>query len=156
MSGLRNLQKCCNQRTKIKKCRNYSRNVAHTVNQLAVKTMDRRNRERAKNLFQVKFDFHQDHYDRGDHYDETPFQSSDMYVWLVLVMGVFYTIPALQVNQHAFNNLNPRNLTKVMAENKYVVFLLQLVLNYERELISTGNQDLCFYNFQCARPVSQL
>ena len=78
--------------------------MAHTVNQLAVKTMDRRNRERAKNLFQVKFDFYQDHYDRGDHYDETPFQSSDMYVWLVLVMGVFYTIPALQVNQQPFNN----------------------------------------------------
>ena len=33
-----------------------SRGVAQTVNQLAVKTMDRRNREKAKNLFQVSFD----------------------------------------------------------------------------------------------------
>jgi len=56
-----------------------------------------------------------------------PLQSSDMYTWLVLVMGVFYTIPAIQ-----------------------------LVLNYEQELYNTGNQDLCFYNFQCAVPVSGL
>ena len=32
-----------------------SRGVAQTVNQLAVKTMDRKNREKAKNLFQVSF-----------------------------------------------------------------------------------------------------
>ena len=37
----------------------------------------------------------------------------------------------------------------------YAILILQLVLNYEQELYSTGNQDLCFYNFQCARPVSK-
>ena len=29
--------------------------------------------------------------------DKKQFQSSDMYTWLVLVMGVFYAIPSLQV-----------------------------------------------------------
>lgn len=79
-----------------------------------------------------------------------------MYTWLVLVMGVFYTIPALQVNLHMLQP-HPHECNKGYKDKPKhitrVVFPLQLVLNYERELISTGNQDLCFYNFQCARPV---
>jgi len=50
-----------------------------------------------------------------------------MYVWLVLVMGVFYSIPALQ-----------------------------LVLKYQAESKETGNQDLCYFNFQCSIPVGTL
>ena len=84
-----------------------------------------------------------------------------MYTWLVLVMGVFYTIPALQVNLHMLQphpqecNKGYKDDAKQTETYHMCYFPLQLVLNYERELISTGNQDLCFYNFQCARPVSQ-
>merc|ERR1719309_1394776 len=69
------------------------------VSELAVKTLEVEARKKAKSMF----------------------QSSDMYVWLVLVMGVFYSIPALQ-----------------------------LVLKYQAESMETGNQDLCYFNFQCS------
>ena len=36
----------------------------------------------------------------------------------------------------------------------WIVSYLQLTLNNEQELYLTGNQDLCYYNFKCARPVS--
>ena len=55
------------------------------------------------------------------------FRKSDLYVWLVLMMGIFYGIPAIQ-----------------------------LVLNYQKKLRQSGDQDLCFYNFLCAIPTSHV
>ena len=55
------------------------------------------------------------------------FQSNDMYIWLVVTMGISYAIPALQ-----------------------------LVLKYQEEAAETGNLDLCYYNFQCAFPAGKL
>lgn len=75
------------------------------VSELAMKTLDKVPMRKAKSMF----------------------QSSDMYVWLVLVMGIFYSIPALQ-----------------------------LVLKYQVESQETGNQDLCYYNFQCSIPFGTL
>ena len=87
-----------------------------------------------------------------------------MYTWLVLVMGVFYAIPALQVLPKKSIYLDiERNIciciysfSRVyITKNLYwIVLYLQLTLNNEQELYLTGNQDLCYYNFKCARPVS--
>ena len=55
------------------------------------------------------------------------FQQSDLYIWLVLMMGVFYGIPAIQ-----------------------------LVLKYQEALRKTGNNDLCYYNFLCSIPVGKV
>jgi hypothetical protein len=55
------------------------------------------------------------------------FQKSDLYIWLVLMMGIFYGIPAIQ-----------------------------LVLKYQDMLTSTGNNDLCYYNFLCSVPLNKV
>ena len=55
------------------------------------------------------------------------FQSNDMYIWLVIMMGVSYSIPALQ-----------------------------LVLKYQDSTEETGNMDICYFNFQCAFPLGRL
>ena len=52
------------------------------------------------------------------------FQKSDLHVWLLIIMGIFYTIPAIQV-----------------------------VFNQQTALQTTGNQDVCYYNFLCSAPV---
>lgn len=52
------------------------------------------------------------------------FQRSDLYLWLVLMMGIFYTIPAIQ-----------------------------LMLSYQDKLMTSGDQDICYYNFLCSVPV---
>ena len=52
------------------------------------------------------------------------FQKSDLHVWLLVTMGIFYTIPAIQV-----------------------------VFNQQTALQTTGNQDVCYYNFLCSAPV---
>ncbi|XP_059098452.1 SID1 transmembrane family member 1-like [Tigriopus californicus] len=52
------------------------------------------------------------------------FQRSDLYLWLVLMMGIFYTIPAIQ-----------------------------LMLSYQDKLLTSGDQDICYYNFLCSVPV---
>ncbi len=51
------------------------------------------------------------------------FKRSDLYVWLVLIMGVFYSLPAFQ-----------------------------LVLGDQLHMKGAGNLDLCYYNFLCAVP----
>ena len=58
---------------------------------------------------------------------KTMFQQSDLYIWLVLMMGVFYGIPAIQ-----------------------------LVLKYQEALQVSGNNDLCYYNFLCSIPVGKV
>ena len=58
---------------------------------------------------------------------KSSFQSNDMYVWLILTMGISYAIPALQ-----------------------------LVLKYQDETDETGNQDICYFNFQCSFPLGAL
>ena len=55
------------------------------------------------------------------------FQSNDMFIWLVTMMGISYAIPALQ-----------------------------LVLKYQEEAEETGNLDICYFNFRCAFPVGKL
>ena len=55
------------------------------------------------------------------------FQSNDMYIWLVVMMGISYAIPALQ-----------------------------LVLKYQESSEETGNMDICYFNFQCAFPLGRL
>ncbi|CAG9134340.1 unnamed protein product [Plutella xylostella] len=49
---------------------------------------------------------------------------SQMYLWNVLTVAVFYTLP-----------------------------VIQLVITYQRLLNQSGNQDLCYFNFLCAHPL---
>ncbi|RVE40342.1 hypothetical protein evm_015008 [Chilo suppressalis] len=49
---------------------------------------------------------------------------SNMYLWNVLTVMVFYTLP-----------------------------VIQLVITYQRLLNQSGNQDLCYFNFLCAHPL---
>ncbi|XP_045528997.1 SID1 transmembrane family member 1-like isoform X2 [Pieris brassicae] len=49
---------------------------------------------------------------------------SKMYLWNVLTVAVFYTLP-----------------------------VIQLVITYQRLLNQSGNQDLCYFNFLCAHPL---
>ncbi|KAL0809413.1 hypothetical protein ABMA28_011597 [Loxostege sticticalis] len=49
---------------------------------------------------------------------------SKMYLWNVLTVAVFYTLP-----------------------------VIQLVVTYQRLLNQSGNQDLCYFNFLCAHPL---
>ena len=58
---------------------------------------------------------------------KTWFQQSDLYIWLVVMMGVFYGIPAIQ-----------------------------LVFRYQQVLMVTGNNDLCYYNFLCSFPMGDV
>ena len=51
------------------------------------------------------------------------FQKSDLYMWLVVAMGVFYGLPALQ-----------------------------LVMAYQVKLLQSGDMDTCYFNFLCALP----
>lgn len=55
------------------------------------------------------------------------FRKSDLYVWLVLMMGIFYTIPAIQ-----------------------------LVISHQQKVLQSGDQDLCYYNFLCAIPFGRV
>lgn len=50
-------------------------------------------------------------------------RKSKMYLWSLLTVGIFYALP-----------------------------VIQLVLTYEKVSHSTGNQDLCYYNFLCSFP----
>nr|XP_032525859.1 uncharacterized protein LOC116776710 [Danaus plexippus plexippus] len=52
---------------------------------------------------------------------------SRMYLWGVLTVAVFYTLP-----------------------------VIQLVVTYQRLLNQSGNQDLCYFNFLCAHPLGSL
>ncbi|KAG6454658.1 hypothetical protein O3G_MSEX008809 [Manduca sexta] len=52
---------------------------------------------------------------------------SNMYLWNVLTVAVFYTLP-----------------------------VIQLVVTYQRLLNQSGNQDLCYFNFLCAHPLMVL
>lgn len=58
---------------------------------------------------------------------KTMFQKSDLYIWLVITMGIFYAIPAIQV-----------------------------VINQQNKLKATGDQDICYYNFLCSIPVNAI
>ncbi|XP_045538536.1 SID1 transmembrane family member 1 [Papilio machaon] len=49
---------------------------------------------------------------------------SKMYLWNVLTVAIFYTLP-----------------------------VVQLVVTYQRLLNQSGNQDLCYFNFLCAHPL---
>ena len=55
------------------------------------------------------------------------YQQSELYIWLVILMSVFYGVPAIQ-----------------------------LVLKYQVLLRKTGNNDLCYYNFLCSIPVNKV
>lgn len=48
------------------------------------------------------------------------------YNWTLLIIAVFYSLP-----------------------------VVQLVLTYQRMMDSTGNTDMCYYNFQCAHPAGE-
>ncbi|GBP76103.1 SID1 transmembrane family member 1 [Eumeta japonica] len=52
---------------------------------------------------------------------------SKMYLWNVLIVTVFYTLP-----------------------------VIQLVVTYQRMLNQSGNQDLCYFNFLCSHPLLML
>nr|XP_026483598.1 uncharacterized protein LOC113391753 [Vanessa tameamea] len=52
---------------------------------------------------------------------------SRLYLWNVLTVAVFYTLP-----------------------------VIQLVVTYQRLLNQSGNQDLCYFNFLCAHPLLAL
>ena len=63
-------------------------------------------------------------YESERKYASAMFQKSGLHVWLLVIMGTFYTIPAVQV-----------------------------VFNQQTVLQTTGNQDVCYYNFLCSAPV---
>ncbi|KAG0726020.1 SID1 transmembrane family member 1 [Chionoecetes opilio] len=54
-------------------------------------------------------------------------KKSQLYIWGLLTVGIFYAVP-----------------------------VIQLVITYQKVLDVTGNQDLCFYNFWCAHPLGAL
>ncbi|XP_046979593.1 SID1 transmembrane family member 1-like [Schistocerca americana] len=54
-------------------------------------------------------------------------QKSQLYLWNLLTVAVFYSLP-----------------------------VVQLVITYQLVLDQTGNQDLCYYNFLCAHPFGLL
>ncbi|KAA3681423.1 uncharacterized protein DEA37_0009901, partial [Paragonimus westermani] len=47
-----------------------------------------------------------------------------LYFWYLIIISIFYGLPAVQ-----------------------------LIMIYQKALIETGNEDLCYYNFACARPL---
>ncbi|XP_039276620.1 SID1 transmembrane family member 2 [Nilaparvata lugens] len=51
---------------------------------------------------------------------------SNLYLWNLMTIAIFYSLP-----------------------------VVQLVLTYQKVLNSTGNQDLCYYNFLCSRKLGQ-
>ena len=59
--------------------------------------------------------------------EKAMFGKSDLYIWLVLMLGIFYGIPALQ-----------------------------LVFKYQQVLEVTGNNDLCYFNFLCSIPLGNI
>ena len=61
------------------------------------------------------------------HLFKAMFKQNDLYVWLVLMMFIFYGLPAIQ-----------------------------LVFKYQEALRSTGNNDLCYYNFLCTVPTGKV
>lgn len=54
-------------------------------------------------------------------------KKSYLYLWHVITVAVFYGLP-----------------------------VVQLVFTYQKVLVETGNQDLCYYNFLCAHPFGLL
>ena len=92
-----------------------------------------------------------------------------MYTWLVLVMGVFYTIPALQLvlgyqrelyntgwyqQYHHEYHLCTNNTTTTTKKHNCSKQLHPQSNAFLTTIL--GNQDLCYYNFQCARPVRSI
>ena len=55
------------------------------------------------------------------------YEQNELYFWLVILIGIFYSVPALQ-----------------------------LVLRYQDLLRKTGNNDLCYYNFKCSFPIGEV
>ena len=53
------------------------------------------------------------------------YQQSELYIWMVIVMSIYYGIPAMQ-----------------------------LVLKYQKNLLREGKSDSCYYNFLCAETIS--
>ncbi|KAG5453827.1 SID1 transmembrane member 1 [Clonorchis sinensis] len=47
-----------------------------------------------------------------------------LYFWYLIIISIFYGLPAIQ-----------------------------LIMIYQKTLVETGNEDLCYYNFECARPL---
>ncbi|VDP87875.1 unnamed protein product [Echinostoma caproni] len=47
-----------------------------------------------------------------------------LYFWFLIIISIFYGLPAVQ-----------------------------LIMIYQKALVETGNEDLCYYNFECARPL---
>ncbi|XP_063219057.1 SID1 transmembrane family member 1-like [Bacillus rossius redtenbacheri] len=54
-------------------------------------------------------------------------KKSQLYLWNLLTVAVFYSLP-----------------------------VVQLVITYQKVLNQTGNQDLCYYNFLCSHPLGLL
>ena len=55
------------------------------------------------------------------------YEQNELYFWLVILIGIFYSVPALQ-----------------------------LVLRYQTTLRKTGDNDLCYYNFKCSFPLGKV
>ncbi|XP_055335998.1 SID1 transmembrane family member 1-like isoform X2 [Paramacrobiotus metropolitanus] len=54
-------------------------------------------------------------------------QRDRAYNWTLLIIAVFYSLP-----------------------------VIQLVLTYQRVMESTGNMDMCYYNFECSHPTGRI
>ena len=61
---------------------------------------------------------------KNDAVKKTMFQKSSLYVYIVMMMGLFYGIPAIQ-----------------------------LVINYQEAMADDGDQDICYFNFLCSIPL---
>ena len=55
--------------------------------------------------------------------DSATYQQDDLYTWMVIIMGITYIVPAVQ-----------------------------MVLQHQDSLYTSGNQGLCFYNYLCSVP----
>lgn len=78
-----------------------------------------------KDIFRTKTDLYVSDLARKD--SRILRQKSLLYLWNLLTVAVFYSLP-----------------------------VIQLVITYQLVLNQTGNQDLCYYNFLCAHPLGAL
>ena len=60
-------------------------------------------------------------------YSNTLARKSNLYYWNLATIAIFYGLP-----------------------------VVQLMVTYQEMTNSTGNQDLCFYNFLCAHPLGMV
>jgi len=84
-------------------------------------------------------------------------KQSNRYYWSIVTIGIFYCVPVFQL---IINYLKVSYLTRILLliydishytrklRNRKTVKYIHLQVLY-----STGDYDLCYYNYRCARPL---